>query len=245
MTALVRTRQLSKEFGRDEARVRAVTDVDLDVERGEAVAVMGPSGCGKSTLLHLLGGLDRPSAGEVWLGDRRIDSMSERKLAALRCTSIGFVFQAFHLMDELMAVENVELPALLAGESPRSARHKASALLEQVGLSDRERHLPGELSGGQRQRAAIARALVNGPELLLADEPTGNLDSNASMEVLRLLESLRKDGITIVTVTHDERIAATADRLISMRDGEFVNETRLSGGTSGKLSDFVSLGHQS
>ncbi len=241
MTALLRTTGLCKEFGKAEARVRAVVGVDLGVERGESVAVTGPSGCGKSTLLHLLGGLDRPSTGEVWLGELRVDSMSERRLAALRCTSVGFVFQAFHLMDELMAVENVELPALLAGESPRRARRRAGALLERVGLSDRERHLPGELSGGQRQRVAIARALVNQPELLLADEPTGNLDSAAAIDVLRLLESLREGGVTIVTVTHDERVAATADRLISMRDGEFVGETRLSGGTSGKLADFARL----
>ena len=151
---------------------------------------MGPSGCGKSTLLHLLGGLDRPSAGELWLAGQRIDQLSERALARLRRDAVGFVFQAFHLMDELTAVENVELPALLAGRSPRAARRRAAELLEQVGLADRARFLPSALSGGQRQRVAIARALANDPLIVLADEPTGNLDSEATLEVLRLFESL-------------------------------------------------------
>ena len=230
-----------KVFGRGENLVRAVDDVDLEVAAGESVAVMGPSGCGKSTLLHLLGGLDRTTAGEIWIGGRRIDQLSERTLAGLRCHEVGFVFQAFHLMDELTTRENVELPALLAGRSARKARQRAEELLERVGLADRARHLPSALSGGQRQRAAIARALVNEPRILLADEPTGNLDSAATREVLRLFESLRSDGITSVVVTHDERIAATADRLISMRDGAFVDETRLTGGTRGDVADLAGL----
>jgi ABC-type lipoprotein export system ATPase subunit len=215
--------------------------VDLDVPPGETLAVMGPSGCGKSTLLHLLGGLDRPSAGEIWLAGQRIDKMSERRMAALRRDAVGFVFQAFHLMDELTAVENVELPALLAGRSPRAARRRASELLDQVGLADRARHLPSQLSGGQRQRVGIARALANAPVIVLADEPTGNLDSEATLDVLRLFESLHQAGQTLVIVTHDARIAATADRLISMRDGAFVDDTRLTGGTSGNLSALVGL----
>ncbi len=202
---------------------------------------MGPSGCGKSTLLHLLGGLDRPSGGELWLDGRRIDRLGERALARLRRREIGFVFQAFHLMDELTARENVELPALLAGRSPRDARTRALALLEQVGLADRSSHLPSALSGGQRQRVAIARALVNEPVVVLADEPTGNLDSAATLDVLRLLERLRTSGLTLVVVTHDERVAATADRLVSMRDGAFVDETRLTGGTQRNLADLVNL----
>ena len=161
---------------------------------GETVAVMGPSGCGKSTLLHLLGGLDRPSGGEVWLAGHRIDQMSERALARLRRSAVGFVFQAFHLMDELTAEENVELPALLAGRSPRAARRRASELLERVGLADRAGHLPSALSGGQRQRVAIARALVNEPLVVLADEPTGNLDSAATLDVLRLFDSCARPG---------------------------------------------------
>jgi ABC-type lipoprotein export system ATPase subunit len=240
-TAVLRARGLHKQYGHGEGLVRAVDVVDLDVAPGETVAVMGPSGCGKSTLLHLLGGLDRPSSGEVWLGGRRIDQIGERALARMRRTAVGFVFQAFHLMDELTAVENVELPALLDGRSPRAARRRAVHLLEGVGLADRAGFLPSALSGGQRQRVAIARALSNQPLVVFADEPTGNLDSAATLDVLRLFDSLHQGGQTLVVVTHDERIAATADRLISMRDGAFVDETRLTGGTSGKLGALVGL----
>jgi ABC-type lipoprotein export system ATPase subunit len=234
-------RGLRRYYGREPAVVRAVDGVDLAVASGETVAVMGPSGCGKSTLLHLLGGLDRPTAGQVWLAGERIDQLSERGLARRRRDGIGFVFQAFHLMEELTAVENVELPALLAGRSPRAARRRASGLLDQVGLADRARHLPSALSGGQRQRVAIARAMANDPALLLADEPTGNLDSEATLDVLRLFESLHAAGQTLVIVTHDARIAATADRLISMRDGEFIDETRLTGGSTGNLGALAGL----
>jgi len=240
-TSVVRARGLCKKYGREAGLVRAVDQVDLDVAPGETLAVMGPSGCGKSTLLHLLGGLDRPTGGEVWLAGQRIDGVSEKALARLRRTAIGFVFQAFHLMDELTAAENVELPALLAGRSPRAARRQAISLLEQVGLGDRATHLPSELSGGQRQRVAIARALSNSPLVVLADEPTGNLDSEATLDVLRLFESLRSAGQTLLIVTHDARIAATADRLISMRDGAFVDETRLTGGTTGHLGALAGL----
>jgi len=239
--SVLRARGLRKDFGKGEGLVRAVDEVDLDVATGETVAVMGPSGCGKSTLLHLLGGLDRPSAGELWLAGRRLDQMGERGLAQVRRDTVGFVFQAFHLMDELTAVENVELPALLAGRSPRRARRRAFALLERVGLADRAGHLPSQLSGGQRQRVAIARALVSEPTVVLADEPTGNLDSHATLEVLRLFEDLHESGQTLVVVTHDSRIAATADRLISMRDGAFVDETRLTGGTSGSLGALTGM----
>jgi ABC-type lipoprotein export system ATPase subunit len=234
-------RGLRRYYGREPAVVRAVDGVDLAVASGETVAVMGPSGCGKSTLLHLLGGLDRPTAGQVWLAGERIDQLSERGLARRRRDGVGFVFQAFHLMEELTAVENVELPALLAGRSPRAARRRATGLLDQVGLADRARHLPSALSGGQRQRVAIARAMANDPALLLADEPTGNLDSAATLDVLRLFESLHAAGQTLVVVTHDARIAATADRLISMRDGEFIDETRLTGGSTGNLGALAGL----
>ena len=231
----MRARGLRKQYGAGAALVRAVDEVDLDVASGETLAVMGPSGCGKSTLLHLLGGLDRPSAGELWLDGRRIDQLTERALARLRRDAIGFVFQAFHLMDELTAVENVELPALLAGRSPRAARRRALDLLERTGLADRAGFLPSALSGGQRQRVAIARALANDPLVVLADEPTGNLDSEATLDVLRLFDSLHEAGQTLVIVTHDTRVAATADRLISMRDGTFVDDTRLTGGTAGNV----------
>ena len=239
--SVLRARGLRKDYGRGEGCVRAVDEVDLDVAPGESVAVVGPSGCGKSTLLYLLGGLERPTAGTMWLEGDQLDRMPEARLARLRRHAVGFVFQAFHLVEELTALENVELPALLAGESPSAARHRAAELLEQIGLSDRARHLPSELSGGQRQRIGIARALANEPTLVLADEPTGNLDSAATTEVLRLFEQLHVNGQTLVVVTHDERIAATADRLISMRDGAFVDETRLSGGTARTLSAITGL----
>ena len=238
---LLRARGLRKLYGSGEGLLRAVDDVDLDVVRGEMLAVMGPSGCGKSTLLHLLGGLDRPTAGELSLAGRRVDQLSERALAQLRRHEIGFVFQAYHLMDELTAQENIELPALLAGRAPREAQRRARKLLDQVGLADRADHLPSALSGGQRQRVAIARALANEPLVVLADEPTGNLDSAATLEVLRLFEVLHNDGLTLVIVTHDERIAATADRLLSMRDGALVDETRLVGSTRRSLADLAGL----
>jgi ABC-type lipoprotein export system ATPase subunit len=238
---ILRTRALRREYGRGDGLVRAVDGIDLDIAQGETVAVMGPSGCGKSTLLHLLGGLDRPSGGELWVHGKRIEQLSERALAELRRREVGFIFQAFHLMEELTAQENVELPALLAGRSPRAARRRACDLLDQVGLGDRAGHLPSALSGGQRQRVAIARALANEPLLVLADEPTGNLDSAATLDVLRVLEQLHTAGQTLVIVTHDERIAATAGRLISMRDGAFVDETRLTGGTRGRLGALIGL----
>jgi putative ABC transport system ATP-binding protein len=192
-------------------------------------------------LLHLLGGLDRPTGGEVRLAGRRVEQMSEKALARLRRDAVGFVFQAFHLMDELTAAENVELPALLAGRSPRAARRRAAELLERVGLADRAGFLPSALSGGQRQRVAIARALANDPLIVLADEPTGNLDSAATVEVLRLFDSLHAAGQTLIIVTHDSRIAATAGRMISMRDGAFIDETRLAGGTTGHLAGLAGL----
>ena len=232
---------LRKEYGKGAGLVRAVDEVDLAVQAGESVAIVGPSGCGKSTLLHLAGGLDRPTSGELWLAGKRIDTMSERALARLRRNAIGFVFQAFHLMDELTAVENVELPALLAGHSPRAARRRAASMLERVGLAGRASFLPSALSGGQRQRVAIARALANEPLVVLADEPTGNLDSEATLGVLRLFDSLRQGGQTLVIVTHDARVAATADRMISMRDGAFVDETRLAGGTMGDFGALAEL----
>ncbi|MFI0357176.1 ABC transporter ATP-binding protein [Actinomadura sp. 9N407] len=237
---VLQVRDLHKEHGQGQSLVRAVDGVDLDVPTGQMLAVMGPSGCGKSTLLHLMGGLERPTYGEVRLAGRRIDNVSERGLARMRRRAVGFVFQAFHLVEELSAAENVELPALLAGSSPRAARRRAAHLLEQFGLADRARHLPWKLSGGQRQRVAIARAMANEPLVLLADEPTGNLDTAATLDVLRLFEDLRSAGQTLVVVTHDERVAATADRLVSMRDGMFVDDTRLAVRT-GRLDGLIKL----
>jgi ABC-type lipoprotein export system ATPase subunit len=218
---VLRAHGLRRDYGRQDTLVHAVDGVDLDVARGETVAITGPSGCGKSTLLYLLGGLDRPTAGQIWLDGQDLTRMSERRLARLRRESIGFVFQAFHLMDELTAAENVELPALLDGRSPRTARRRACELLEQVGLAERARFLPTQLSGGQRQRVAVARALIADPVLVLADEPTGNLDSAATQDVLNLLGSLHRSGQTLIIVTHDTRVAAAADRTVRMRDGSF------------------------
>ena len=233
---------LCKTFGSGPALARAVDGVDLDVAAGETVAIMGPSGCGKSTLLHLLSGLERPSAGAIELAGQPVSESSERALARLRRPAVGFVFQGFYLMDELTAIENVELPGLLAGRSPKAARARARELLEQIGLADRAGFLPSALSGGQRQRVAIARALINRPIIVLADEPTGNLDSTATAEVLRLFEALHESGQTLVIVTHEHRVAATADRLISMRDGAFVDEMRMTGGTRGNLGQLIGLG---
>jgi len=241
MTAAVGVRALAKHYGDGEALIRAVDDVDLEVAAGESVVVVGPSGCGKSTLLQIMGGLDRPTSGEVWVEGRRIDNASERARGRLRRDHVGFVFQDFHLMDELTTVENVELAALLAGRPSREARRSAIGLLDAVGLADRERHRPAQLSGGQKQRVAIARALVNRPTVLLADEPTGNLDSTATTEVLRLFDRLRADGQTLIVVTHDERTAATADRMVTMRDGALVEDIELPSTTTSTV-DVLSVG---
>jgi ABC-type lipoprotein export system ATPase subunit len=226
--SVLRARGLRKEYGKGEGLVRAVDEVDLDVATGETVAVMGPSGCGKSTLL-LLGGLDRPTGGGLWPAGQRLDQMGERALARLRRDAVGFVFQAFHLMDELTAVENVEPPALLAGRSARAARRRASALLDQVGLADRAAFLPSALSGGQRQRVAIARALVSDPQVVLADEPTGNLDNQATAEVLRLFEGLHEAGQTLVIVTHDSRIGRPAGLMDGRRGARHPGRGRRTG----------------
>lgn len=234
-------RKLRKDYGGGTAMVRAVDEVSFDVGAGESVAIVGPSGCGKSTLLYLLGGLERPTAGTLRLTGRQLETLPEAGLARLRRHALGFVFQAFHLVDELTALENVELPLLLAGVSPHAARRRALDLLARVGLAERAGHLPSALSGGQRQRVAIARALANEPAVVLADEPTGNLDSAATTDVLRLFEQLRRDGQTLVIATHDERVAATADRLITMRDGTLVEQTRLTGGSARSLGAITGL----
>jgi putative ABC transport system ATP-binding protein len=232
MSAVVQAEGLCRHFGGDGVPVPAVDGVDLTIEQGEAVSIMGPSRCGKSTLLHLLGGLERPDAGTLRLDDQRVDGLSEASWARLRRRTIGFVFQAFHLVDELTAIENVELPALLVGTSRRAARRHATPLLERLGVADRAGHLPDRLSGGQLQRVALARALINEPLLVLADEPTGNLDSHATNEILRLFAELRDTQQTLVLVTHDPRVGATAERLMTMRDGTIVDDTRLDRGQS-------------
>ncbi len=244
MSTVLEARGLVRRYPGDGSPIRAVDGVDLAVEVGEAVSVMGPSGCGKSTLLHLLGGLERPDAGELSLGGVRVDRFSETQWAVFRRRNVGFVFQAFHLVDELTAVENVELPALLVGVSRRAARGRAMALLERLGVAGRAGHLPHHLSGGEQQRVAVARALVNEPKVMLADEPTGNLDSRATSDILRLFGELGQAGQALLTVTHDARVASTADRLLTMRDGAIVAQTRLGAGTSvaGLLASLADLG---
>jgi putative ABC transport system ATP-binding protein len=244
MSNVIEARGLVRRYPADGSPIRAVDGVDLVVEEGEAVSVMGPSGCGKSTLLHLLGGLERPDAGELRLGGARVDDLSETRWAVFRRRNVGFVFQAFHLVDELTAVENVELPALLVGVGRREARRRALELLERLGVAGRAGHLPDHLSGGERQRVAVARALINRPLLVLADEPTGNLDSRATGDLLRLFAELREARQALLVVTHDARVASTADRLLRMRDGAIVAQTRLGPGTSaaGVLASLAELG---
>jgi putative ABC transport system ATP-binding protein len=232
METTLTARGLAKTYAGDGIEVLALRGVDLDVNEGELVALMGPSGCGKSTLLHLLGGLDRPTAGSITLGDRRVDGLSEAAWAVLRRREIGFVFQFFNLVQTLTVAENVELPALLVGTSRAKARRRREELLDRLGVSVRADALPSRLSGGQQQRVALARALVNRPRLLLADEPTGNLDSESAREVVTLLRELADEGQTVLLATHDPRVAAKADRVLQLRDGLLVEETRLEGAES-------------
>jgi putative ABC transport system ATP-binding protein len=227
MTPILEARQLVKTYETGAAKVLGLRGVDISIERGEFVAIMGPSGCGKSTLLNLLAGLDRPTAGEVWLDGTRIDVMTETELARLRRLKVGFVFQFFNLVPTLSALENVELPLLLVGRGRREARRSASELLSELGIPEKDGAAPAQLSGGQQQRVALARALANSPDVVLADEPTGNLDSAAAREVLGLFRDARGRGQTLLLVTHDASVASTADRVITLRDGLIADETEL------------------
>jgi putative ABC transport system ATP-binding protein len=227
MAAVLEARQLAKTYDTGGAKVLGLRGVDLSVERGEFVAIMGPSGCGKSTLLNLLAGLDRPTAGEVWLDGERIDGLSETELARLRRRKVGFVFQFFNLVPTLSAVENVELPLLLVGRGRREARRSANELLSELGIPEKHGAAPSQLSGGQQQRVALARALANSPDVVLADEPTGNLDSAAAREVLGLFRDARGRGQTLLLVTHDASVASVADRVITLRDGLVADQTEL------------------
>jgi putative ABC transport system ATP-binding protein len=226
--SIIQANQLTKVYGSGEVAVTALDHVNLNVQPGEFVAIMGPSGCGKSTLLHLLGGLDRPTQGDVLIADRNLTALKDADLSELRRRKIGFIFQFFNLIPVLTAVENAALPLMLDGVKPSQARAKAAQWLERVGLGDRANHRPDQLSGGQQQRVAIARALVAEPNLILADEPTGNLDSRAGDEIAALLNQIAKQyGRSIVMVTHDPRIAAYADRIVFLKDGKVVDETIL------------------
>ena len=240
---VIEARGLRRLYAANGSAVRAVDEVDLVVGAGETVSVMGTSGCGKSTLMYLLGGLERPDAGELYLLGRRVDCLSQTAWAKLRRSTVGFVFQAFHLVDELSAVENVELPALLLGRSAREARRRALDLLETLGVADRAGSLPHTMSGGEQQRVALARALVNQPAIVLADEPTGSLDSGTTGEILGLLRALGDSGQSLLMVTHDPRVATIAERLLTMRDGRIIEETRLAprAGGSEALASLVGL----
>jgi len=224
--ALVEIDDVTKTYGLDGVDVRALRGVTLRIAEGEFVAIMGASGSGKSTLMNILGCLDRPSTGHYRLSGTDVSGLAAAQLAELRNKTLGFVFQSFNLLTRTTALENVELPLVYAGVRPHLRRARATEALRRVGLGDRLRHHPNQLSGGQQQRVAIARALVNGPRLILADEPTGNLDSHASVEMMALLQELGDGGITIVLVTHEPDIAAHARRVIVMRDGLVEDDRR-------------------
>ena len=228
--SLIAAENLTKIYGAGEAAVTALDHVTVRVEAGEFVAIMGPSGCGKSTLLHLLGGLDRPTEGSVSIDGQELTGLNDTALSELRRRRIGFVFQFYNLIPVLNATENAALPLLLDGLRAGPAGEKGMEWLRKVGLEKRELHLPTQLSGGQQQRVAVARALVADPALILADEPTGNLDTHASDEIAALLARVAKEwGRAVVMVTHDPRIAAYADRIIFLKDGTVVDEARLNG----------------
>ncbi len=220
--ALIRLVGLSRKYRMGPNFVAAVDGVDLEIEAGEAVALVGPSGSGKSTLLNLIGGLDRPTAGEIWVDGENIARASGKRLVEHRRTRIGFIFQGFNLLSHRTALENVEVPLMLAGLPRKERQARARELLTRMGLGARTEHGPSQLSGGEQQRVAIARALANRPSILLADEPTGNLDSATGAEVMSLLRELKSGGLTIVLVTHDMTVAAYMDRIVRLRDGKIV-----------------------
>lgn len=220
---MIKTINLQKIFKTEEVETWALNNVSVEVKEGEFVAIMGPSGCGKSTLLNIIGLLDAPTSGIIEIGGTRTDGMKDKQLAAFRNKKLGFVFQSFHLINSLNVLDNVELPLLYRKVSAKERRHLAEEVLAKVGLSHRMRHMPTQLSGGQCQRVAIARAIIGNPEIILADEPTGNLDSKNGAEVMQLLTELNKEGTTIVMVTHSKHDASFAHRVINLFDGSIVS----------------------
>lgn len=221
---MIKTEKLSMLFSTEEVQTKALNEVTLQVERGEFVAIMGPSGCGKSTLLNILGTLDSPTSGSYFFEGRQVDKMNENQLTALRKGNLGFIFQSFNLIDELTVYENVELPLVYLGIKAAQRKEKVNRVLEKVNLLHRANHYPQQLSGGQQQRVAIARAVVTDCKLLLADEPTGNLDSTNGVEVMELLGELNRQGTTIIIVTHSQRDAMYAHRVIQLLDGQIIAE---------------------
>lgn len=223
MDIVIQTEMLTKTYDMGKVQVNALAGIDLAIEKGEYVAVMGPSGSGKSTLMHILGCLDTPTSGAYFLDGERVSGLRKTKLAAIRNRKVGFVFQSFNLLPHLNILKNVELPLMYGGISAGKRRQMAQAVLENVGLGDRLRHKPSELSGGQRQRVAIARALVTDPAIVLADEPTGNLDSNSGSDIMSIFSQLHTEGRTVIMVTHDQAVAARAGRIIRIVDGKIVD----------------------
>jgi putative ABC transport system ATP-binding protein len=223
-TTIVSASGLTRVFGEGEAEVRALDGVDVAFAKGQFTAIMGPSGSGKSTLMHILAGLDRPTSGTVIVDGIDLSTLDDAEMTELRRDKVGFVFQFFNLVANMTVADNVELPALLAGASTREASQRRKYLLGELGLTDRADAAPSQLSGGEQQRVALARALANQPSLLLADEPTGNLDSRNTRDVLRLLGEVHRDGQTVILVTHDARVAGLADRVVSLFDGEIVDD---------------------
>lgn len=212
-------REITREFNLGDETINALKGIDLDIRKNEYVALMGPSGSGKSTLMNIIGCLDTPSSGQYFLNGNDVSTKHDDELAAIRNKQIGFIFQTFNLIPRLTTLENVALPLIYAGWSKKDREARALEVLDQVGLADRVKHRPNELSGGQRQRVAVARALVNNPSLILADEPTGNLDSKTSYEIMKLFEEIHKQGNTLIVVTHEEDIASFTHRIVRMRDG--------------------------
>jgi putative ABC transport system ATP-binding protein len=224
---MITLKNIKKVFKTDEVETWALQNVDLEVSKGEFVAVMGPSGCGKSTLLNILGLLDTPTQGTYLLNGKDVSQMSEDERTDLRKGQLGFVFQSFNLIDELNVTENVELPLLYMGTSKKERRQQVKDVIERVAMAHRAQHFPAQLSGGQQQRVAIARAVISHPQIILADEPTGNLDSKHGMEVMDLLKQFHEEGTTIIMVTHSQRDANYADRIVNLFDGEIVSELKM------------------
>lgn len=223
MNEIIWTTKLVKDYDLGKVKVRALNGIDLRVAEGEFVAIMGPSGSGKSTLMHIIGCLDSPTEGEYHLDTVEVSGMDKNELAQIRNRKIGFVFQSFNLLPHLNLLKNVELPLMYAGIAQKKRTEKAREIIASVGLSERWRHKPAELSGGQRQRVAIARAIVNDPAILLADEPTGNLDSQAGGDILEIFSQLHRNGRTVIIVTHDQAVAGRADRIVRLMDGKIEN----------------------
>jgi putative ABC transport system ATP-binding protein len=221
----IQTNNLSKYYDIGSIQIRALDDVDLALEKGSISVVMGPSGSGKSTLLHLLGGLDRPTGGEIFVDGDQINVMDENDLAIFRRKTVGLVFQSFNLIQSFTALENVSFPMRFMNVPPKIRHEKAMAIMEQIGIADRANHKPAELSGGQQQRVAIARALVNDPIMILADEPTGNLDTSSGWSIMETLSELNQNGHTVIVVTHDPRMGQFTEKIIYLLDGKIVNES--------------------